>query len=227
MASQQWDYPNLYFLSRILVTVTVGDLKSLQKNKYNLATTFYFKYFYFLKQGKISKVLYRSESRVCSTIMCCVGIFTLADISEDHDPGPGGWEQSILPGGRRSHETTRKIGHQEAAGVPEVLQRHQQLRLRWHRVTRRSAMWGLIWDIVLQILTTNKETTTLNVLQCPLVNSWYMINIYRWFWTFSPSNTGSRKLLFLFALHQSHRIRQTRKAEQTITKQLNFQQCTY
>ena len=65
-------------------------LKSLQKNKYNLATTFYFKYFYFLKQGKISKVLYRNESRVCSSIMCCVGIFTLADISEDHDPGPGG-----------------------------------------------------------------------------------------------------------------------------------------
>ena len=47
-------------------------LKSLKKNKYNLATSFYFKYFYFLKQDKISKVLYRSESRVCSSIMCCV-----------------------------------------------------------------------------------------------------------------------------------------------------------
>ena len=148
-------------------------LKSLKKNKYNLATSFYFKYFYFLKQDKISKVLYRNEGRVCSTIMCCVGIFTLADISEDHDPGAGGWEQSILPGGRRSHETTRKIGHQEAAGVQEVLQRHQHLRLRWHRVTHRS---GHVWFYLRNCFLNSDNKQRNHNTQWPLVNSWWMIN---------------------------------------------------
>ena len=156
--------------------------------------------------------------------MCCVGIFTLADISEDHDPGPGGWEQSILPCGRRPHETTREIGHQEAAGVQEVLQRHQHLRLHWHRVTHRS---GHVWFYLRNCFLNSDNKQRNHNTQCPLVNSWWMINIHRWFLTFSPSTTDSRKLLFLFALHQSHRIRQTRKLEQTITKQLNFQQCTY
>ena len=65
-------------------------LKKFTEKQIQFGYNFLLQIFLLLKQGKISKVLYRSESRVCSTIMCCVGIFTLADISEDHDPGPGG-----------------------------------------------------------------------------------------------------------------------------------------
>ena len=144
-------------------------LKSLKKNKYNLATSFYFKYFYFLKQDKISKQ--REESLFHHHVLCW-------------DIYIGWYFRGSRPGTRRmrtihftgrtevpwNHSQNWSSGSCGSTGSPAATPAPPTSLTSCH--TQVSNAWFYLRNCFLNSDNKQRNHNT----QCPLVNSWWMIN---------------------------------------------------